>query len=364
MTLHAAPPARGGPEGPPGPDDPAALAAAAPPRTAPARRATGFVLALLGLAAVVLLSLAIGTRDIAPATVWSAITGTGTGDDTAVVLTLRLPRTVLGLLVGAGLGVAGALIQAVTRNPLADPGILGVNAGAAFAVALGVGVLGIASPLGYLWFAFAGALATTVVVYLIGSGARGPVSPARITLAGVAIGAVLAGITSAMVLADPRGYNAMRAWEAGSLADRGWEPVTTAVPFLVAGLVLALLLGRSLNAVAMGDDLARSLGAKVMRTRVLSLLAITLLAGAATAMAGPITFVGLMIPHAARWIVGPDQRWIIAYSVLLAPILVLAADVLGRVVMRPGELQVGIVTAVLGAPVLILLVRRARVSQL
>ncbi|HXD28030.1 MAG TPA: iron chelate uptake ABC transporter family permease subunit, partial [Arthrobacter sp.] len=238
MTLHAASPARGGPEGPPGPDDPAALGAAAPPRTAPARRATGFVLALLGLAAVVLLSLAIGTRDIAPATVWSAITGTGTGDDTAVVLTLRLPRTVLGLLVGSGLGVAGALIQAITRNPLADPGILGVNAGAAFAVALGVGVLGIASPLGYLWFAFAGALATTVVVYLIGSGARGPVSPARITLAGVAIGAVLAGITSAMVLADPRGYNAMRAWEAGSLADRGWEPVTTAAPFLVAGLVL------------------------------------------------------------------------------------------------------------------------------
>lgn len=340
------------------------MPAAALPRVAPSRRIVGFVLALACLGIAVVLSLAIGTRHIPLDTVWAAVTGTGSGDDASVVLTLRAPRTVMGLLVGAGLGVAGALIQAVTRNPLADPGILGVNSGAAFAVALGVGVLGIATPAGYIWFAFAGALATTVIVYLIGSGVRGSVSPARITLAGVAIGAVLAGFTSALVLANPRGYNAMRAWEAGSLADRGWDPITTAGPFLVVGLVLALALGRSLNAVALGDDLARSLGARVMRTRVLSLLAVTLLAGAATAMAGPIVFVGLMIPHVARWVVGPDQRWIIAYSVLLAPVLLLAADVLGRVVMRPGELQVGIVTAVIGAPVLILLVRRARVSQL
>lgn len=329
-----------------------------------ARRSWGFVLAVACLAVVVMLSLAIGTRNIPAGTVFSAVIGTGSGDDVSVVQTLRIPRTLMGLLVGAGLGVAGALIQAVTRNPLADPGILGVNAGAAFAVAIGVGVLGITSPLGYVWFAFAGALVTTIVVYLIGAAGRGPVSPARITLAGVAIGAVLAGFTSAMVLANPRGFNAMRAWEAGTLADRGWDPITMAGPFLMAGLVLSLLLGRALNAVALGDDLARSLGARVMRTRVLALLAITLLAGAATAMAGPIAFVGLMIPHVARWIVGPDQRWIIAYSMLLAPILLLAADVLGRVVLRPGELQVGIVTAVLGAPVLILLVRRQRVSQL
>lgn len=357
MIVESPPPARSGPTAHGGPD-------VVPPRSSPVRRLWGFVLALLALGVVVILSLAIGTRHIPLDALWAAVTGTGGGDDASVVQTLRLPRTVLGLLVGAGLGVAGALIQAVTRNPLADPGILGVNAGSAFAVALGVGVLGVTAPLGYIWFAFAGALATTVVVYLIGSGARGTVSPARITLAGVAIGAVLAGFTSAMVLADPRGFNAMRAWEAGSLADRGWEPVATAGPFLAAGLVLALSLGRSLNAVALGDDLARSLGARVMRTRVLALLAVTLLAGAATAMAGPIAFVGLMIPHTARWIVGPDQRWIMGYSVLLAPVLLLAADVLGRVVMRPGELQVGIVTAVVGAPLLIALVRRARVSQL
>lgn len=324
----------------------------------------GFLLALGCLAVVTMLSLMLGARDIPPATVWQALTGADTSKDAAVVLTLRLPRTVLGLLAGVSLGVAGALIQAVTRNPLADPGILGVNAGSAFAVALGVGVLGVASPSGYVWFAFAGALVATVVVYFIGSAGRGPVSPVRITLAGVAIGAVLAGITTALVLADPEAFNLMRAWQAGSFADRGWGPVKVAQGFVLVGLALALYLGASLNAVALGDDLANALGAKVLRTRVLSLVAITLLAGAATAMAGPIAFVGLMIPHVARWIVGPDQRWIIGYSILLAPILALAADVLGRVMLPHGEMPVGVVTALLGAPVLIVLVRRQRASEL
>jgi iron complex transport system permease protein len=322
------------------------------------------IAAVVALVVVLLLSLAVGTRDIPLSTVWGAVTGSGTGKDASIVLSLRVPRTVLGLLVGGGLGVAGALIQAVTRNPLADPGILGVNAGSAFAVAIAVGVLGITAPLGYVWFAFGGALVTTVVVYLIGSAGRGPVSPARITLAGVAIGAVLAGITSAMLLADPRGFQSMRAWEAGTLADRGWEVVVATGPFLVAGVVLSFFLGHSLNAIALGDDLAQSLGAKVLRTRILALVAITLLSGAATAMAGPIAFVGLMIPHVARWLVGPDQRWIVAYSLVLGPILLLASDVLGRVLLRPAEIQVGIVTAFIGAPVLIALVRRQRVSSL
>ncbi|MCK2022104.1 iron chelate uptake ABC transporter family permease subunit [Microbacterium sp. kSW2-24] len=311
-----------------------------------------------------MLSLSIGARDVAIPVVWDAIRGAGSDADAASVLALRIPRTALGLLVGAALGVAGALIQAVTRNPLADPGILGVNSGAAFAVAIAVGVFGLTSPPAFLWFAFGGALVTTIIVYLIGSAGRGSVSPARITLAGVAIGAVLSGITAGMLLANPKGFNAMRAWEAGAIADRGWEVIVVAGPYLAAGLVLALMLGRPLNAVALGDDLARSLGSSVLRTRVLSIIAITLLCGTATAMAGPIAFVGLMIPHVARWIVGPDQRWIIAYSVLLAPILLLASDVVGRVVLRPGELPVGIVTAFIGAPVLILLVRRQRASAL
>lgn len=311
-----------------------------------------------------LLSLSIGARDVALPLVWDALRGAGSETDAASVLALRIPRTVLGLLVGAALGVAGALIQAVTRNPLADPGILGVNSGAAFAVAIAVGVFGLTAPSAFLWFAFGGALVTTIVVYLIGSAGRGSVSPARITLAGVAIGAVLSGITAAMLLANPKGFNAMRAWEAGIIADRGWEVVAVAGPYLAAGLVLALFLGRPLNAVALGDDLARSLGSSVLRTRALSVVAITLLCGTATAMAGPIAFVGLMIPHVARWIVGPDQRWIIAYSAMLAPILLLASDVLGRVILRPGELPVGIVTAFVGAPVLIVLVRKQRASAL
>jgi iron complex transport system permease protein len=324
----------------------------------------GLLLVLALLAIVTVLSVVVGSRDLPLSTVWNALTGADTGRDAQVVTTLRIPRTVMGLLVGAALGVAGALIQAVTRNPLADPGILGVNAGSAFAVAMGVGVLAVTAPSGYVWFAFGGALVTTVVVYLIGSIGRGSVSPAQLTLAGVALGAVLSGITSALLLADQETFSVIRAWEAGSFADRGADVIGATAPFLVVGLVIALALGPALNAVALGDDLAHALGAKVLRTRVLSLLAITLLAGSATAMAGPVAFVGLMIPHIARWIVGPDQRWIIAYSVLLAPVLTVAADVLGRVILPTGEMQVGIVTAFLGAPVLVLLVRRQRVSGL
>lgn len=333
-------------------------------RARSARRLAGFIAALLCLVGVVTLSVLVGARSIPAETVWAALTGAATGRDADVVLTLRVPRTVVGLLVGAALGVAGALIQAVTRNPLADPGILGVNFGAAFAVAIAVAVLGASSPAGYVWFAFAGALVTTVVVYLIGSAGAGSVSPAQITLAGVAIGAVLSGITGSLLLADPETFNAIRAWEAGSFADREWDVIATTAPFITAGLLLAMLLGPALNSVALGDDLARALGTRVMRTRVLSLVAITLLAGSATAMAGPIAFVGLMIPHVARWIVGPDQRWILAYSILLAPSLMVASDVLGRVLLSSGELQAGIVTAFLGAPVLILLVRRQRASTL
>ncbi len=324
----------------------------------------GLLVVLALLAIVTVLSVMVGSRDLPLSTVWDALTGADTGRDAQVVTILRIPRTVMGLLVGAALGVAGALIQAVTRNPLADPGILGVNAGSAFAVAMGVGLLGVTAPSGYVWFAFGGALVTTVVVYLVGSIGRGSVSPAQLTLAGVALGAVLSGITSALLLADQETFSVIRAWEAGSFADRGGEVTSATAPFLVVGLVIALALGPALNAVALGDDLAHALGAKVLRTRVLSLLAITLLAGSATAMAGPVAFVGLMIPHIARWIVGPDQRWIIAYSVLLAPVLTIAADVLGRVILPTGEMQVGIVTAFLGAPVLVLLVRRERVSGL
>ncbi|WP_237341026.1 iron chelate uptake ABC transporter family permease subunit [Williamsia soli] len=329
-----------------------------------ARRALGWCVGVAILALVCLLSIAIGAKDIPFGTVWDALWSYDNSGDHIIIRDLRIPRTVLGLLVGMALGVGGALIQAMTRNPLADPGILGVNAGAAFAVALAVGVLGFTGIWAYIWFAFAGAVVVTVVVYALGSVGRGGATPIRLTLAGVAIGAVLTGVTTGLILLDPQAFDQMRFWNAGSIAGRGLDVSGAVTPFIVVGLVLAFVIARPLNAVAMGDDLARSLGANVTRTRVIGVIAVTLLCGAATAAAGPIGFVGLMIPHVARWIVGPDQRWILAYTLVGAPILVLLSDVIGRVIIRPGEMQVGIVTAFVGAPVLIFLVRRGKASGL
>jgi iron complex transport system permease protein len=231
-------------------------------------------------------------------------------------------------------------------------------------VALAVGTFGVTALWGYIWFAFAGAILATLLVYAIGSWGRGGGTPVRLTLSGVAIAAVLGGVTQGLVLLDPVAFEAMRTWNAGSIAGRSGDVVWAIVPFVLAGLVVAMAIARPLNAVALGDDLARSLGADVGRVRVAGVIAVTLLCGAATAAAGPIGFVGLMVPHIARWIVGPDQRWIFAYTVIGAPMLVLSADVLGRVVIRPDEMQVGIVTALVGAPVLILLVRRKKASGL
>ncbi|WP_423057432.1 iron chelate uptake ABC transporter family permease subunit [Brevibacterium linens] len=329
------------------------------------RRVLGLVTAIITLIVVIAASLAIGARDMPLSEVLGAFFAPSGSDDQLVVLELRLPRTVLGILVGMGLGLAGGLIQALTRNPLADPGILGVNAGASLAITIGVAFFGISSITGYIWFAFGGALIATVGVYIIGSAGRSrSVDPIRLTLAGVAVAAVLTGLTKAILLTNERAFDAFRSWDVGAIAGRDFDTINAILPFIVIGTVLALALSHSLNAVALGDDLAASLGTSVNRTRVLSILAVTLLAGAATAAAGPIGFIGLMIPHIARWIVGPDQRWILGYSVVLSPILLLASDVIGRVVMKPGELQVGVVTAFVGAPVLIALVRRKKASGL
>ncbi|TVU59298.1 iron chelate uptake ABC transporter family permease subunit [Paenarthrobacter nitroguajacolicus] len=321
------------------------------------------VLAAAVLLGAVVLSLGVGAKFIPASTVLEAFTNPQDTADHAIILESRLPRTLMGIAVGVALGVAGALIQAITRNPLADPGILGVNAGASFAIVLAIGVFGIGSLSGYIWFAFAGAILTTAAVYLIGTSGRNVVNPIRLTLAGVALGAVLTGIGSGLTLLNPKAFDHLRSWSIGSLDTRSMESVLTVAPFMGAGLLVALFCVRGLNAVALGDDLATSLGANVNRTRILGVVAITLLSGAATAGAGAIGFVGLMIPHVARWIVGPDQRWILSTTVILSPILLLVSDVVGRVA-APGELQVGVVTAFIGAPVLIALARRRKVSGL
>lgn len=327
-------------------------------------RLTGLLICLAVLLVTVLASIAVGSRDIPLPTVIDALLAYDDSNDHAIVQTLRLPRTVLGLLVGAALGISGALIQALTRNPLADPGILGVNAGASFFVLIAVGYFGLTSLQSYIWFAFLGAIVTTVMVYAVGSSGRNGATPVTLTLAGVAIGAILGGVSTALTLLNPTAFDRMRFWAAGALSGGTYEAVTTVAPFIIVGLLLAAVMARPLNAVALGDDLAKSLGANILRVRSVVVIAVTLLAGGATAAAGPIGFVGLMVPHVARWIVGPDQRWIMAYTLVLAPVLLLVSDIVGRIVMRPGEIQVAIVTAFIGAPVLILLARRRKVSGL
>lgn len=327
------------------------------------RRAVGLVGAVVALAVAATLSVAVGSNALSPAEVWHAlIAPSGTLTD-QVVLDLRVPRTVAAVVVGVALGLAGALIQAFTRNPLGDPGILGVDAGAALFVAIGV-VLGAVSAVQFLPWAFGGALLVTVMVTVIGGSGRGGPDPARLTLAGVALGAVLLGVTSAMMLLNPVTFARLRGWTAGSFVERGWDVILPVLPFVGAGVVVALTCARSLNALALGDELATALGSRLVRTRVLSIVAITVLAGSATAIAGPVAFVGLMAPHIARWIVGPDQRWILPYTMVIAPIVLLLSDVIGRVVLWPSEVPVGIVTAFVGAPVLIALVRRTRASSL
>lgn len=322
------------------------------------------MLALLVLLLMVLLSLMVGARALPPATVVAALVDFDGSDVQAIVRDSRLPRTIVGLVVGPALGVCGALIQAFTRNPLADPGILGVNAGATFAVTMGVGLLGVRVPNAYVWFALGGALVVTLVVYLIGAVGRGGPSPGRMTLAGVAIGAVLSGATSIVMLKNMEVFSTLRLWGLGSLGGRDESAIALIAPFIAVGLVIAVLVARPLNAIALGDDLGRTLGAGLVKTRIVSIVAVTVLAGGATALAGPIAFIGLMVPHAVRWFTGPDHRWIIAYSAVVAPSMLLLSDVIGRIVLPSGELQVSIVTAVIGAPVLIALARRKKVSGL
>ncbi|WP_307446738.1 MULTISPECIES: iron ABC transporter permease [Microbacterium] len=326
---------------------------------------TGVLIAVVALVLSVIASLAVGSRAIDPATVLAALFSYDDNDPLHVtVLDLRLPRTLLGVVVGAALAVCGGLIQAFTRNPLADPGILGVNAGASFAVTFAVGVLGLTAPGAYVPFALGGALLLTVLVSALGSFGASGATPMKLTLAGVALGAAVSGLTTAIVLRDTDTLQVMRFWGVGSIGGRTIDQLSWAAPLIAAGLAIALLCARSLNVLALGDDVAQSLGARIRVTRVLVVVAVTLLAGISVAAAGPIAFVGLMIPHVVRWFTGPDQRWVLTYSMIVGPAFLLLADVLGRIALPNGELRVGIVTALLGAPTLVLLVRRKRVSGL
>ncbi|MBN9622155.1 MAG: iron chelate uptake ABC transporter family permease subunit [Actinobacteria bacterium] len=329
-----------------------------------ARRWSALGLGLAALLATAILAVAVGTRWIAPAEVWDALFAGGHGANGEIVRNLRLPRLLLGLEVGVALGLAGALMQALTRNPLADPGLLGVNAGAATAVVLATALLGLSRLTEYVWFAFLGAAVVSLLVYALGSRGRSEATPARMALVGTAVTAALSSFVAAMILLQPQVFRQFRFWELGSLAGRGFTVVAQVAPFVFIGALLALALGGRLNALALGEDKGRALGAHPGRIRGAGAVAVTLLCGAATAAAGPIAFVGLTVPHLARAITGPDQRWVLTLSLVFAPALLLIADVVGRVVDRPGEVQVAVVTAFLGAPIFIAIVRRRRIARL
>ncbi|MHC3002604.1 FecCD family ABC transporter permease [Gordonia sp. GN26] len=281
-------------------------------------------------------------------------------DVDGIVWDLRVPRTLLGLFAGLAVGAAGALTQGHTRNPIADPGILGVNAGAACAVVAGIYLVGITSPVAFMFFGLLGAIIAATVVF--GLSALSGSSPLTLVLAGTGLTAMLTAITSSIVLVDTNSLDQWRFWSVGSTAGRGIDVFWASLPFIGVGLVFALASGFFLNVLSLGDDMTKALGSRVVLIRALGILTITLLIGAATAACGPIVFLGLVVPHIARAFVGADYRWIIPYSALLGGILLVGCDILGRVVARPGEVQVGVMLALVGAPFLIFMVRRQRLA--
>ncbi|EOC1266484.1 Fe(3+)-siderophore ABC transporter permease [Cronobacter malonaticus] len=308
---------------------------------------------------MVALSLLVGAKSLPFSLVLDALTGTCHDADCTIVLDARIPRTLAGIVAGLSLGLAGALMQTLTRNPLADPGLLGVNSGASFAIVLGAALWGVSEPLHILALALCGALAATLVVAFTGSAGGGQLSPVRLTLAGVALAAVLEGLSGGIALLNPVVYDQLRFWQAGSLDIRTLTTLKAIAPVVLTGAVIALLLGRALNSLSMGADTATALGSRVARTQVFGLIAITLLCASATAVVGPIAFIGLMMPHLARWLVGADHRWSLPVTLLATPSLLLLADIIGRLVV-PGELRVSVVSAFIGAPALIYLVRQRR----
>jgi iron complex transport system permease protein len=330
------------------------------------RALTGGLVALAaGLVLVCGLSIAVGSRSIDFGSVVDALTGDApSSTEQTVVQDLRVPRTLLGLLVGAALGLSGALLQGVTRNPLADPSIMGLSAGAAAFVVLGISVLDVRELSGYVWLAFGGTAVAALLVYGVASFGREGATPIKLALAGAAVAAGLWSVTTGIVMTDVEALDQVRFWQVGSLAGRNAPVLEQVAPFIAIGLVLALGCGRALNGLALGEHTAQALGQRVELTRGLVLGAVTILCGAATAACGPIVFIGLVVPHIARAICGPDYRWILPYCLLLSPLIFLAADVLGRIVLAPGELEVGVVLAVLGAPFFIALVRYRNLAAL
>ncbi|SDM90890.1 iron complex transport system permease protein [Streptomyces wuyuanensis] len=317
--------------------------------------------AVAALLVAVLLSLAVGARPIAPSAVLDALLHGGTSESAQVVLELRLPRTLIGLMVGASLALAGTVLQGLTRNPIADPGILGISQGASVGVVLAIAFAGVHTLNGYVWFAFAGAAIASVAVYAVASSGRGGATPVKLALGGAAINALLVSVTTAVLTTRAAALDEFRFWQVGALGGRNAEIAAQIWPFLLLGTLLVLSVARGLDALALGDDVAKGLGRRVATVRVVGGIGATVLTGAGVAAAGPVAFVGLAVPHIARAIVGSDHRWVLPFAALLGPVMLLVSDVVGRILFPPGEIPAGVTTALIGVPFLVAMVRRKAV---
>ena len=327
-------------------------------------RLLGLLVAAGLLAGVTVGSVLVGNYSVSVNDVVSAISAAPDSDLDRIVRYIRIPRTVAGLLAGTALGVAGVVMQGITRNPLAGPGILGINSGAALAVVVAMTVFGVTAAGGFVWFAFVGAAVAAAFVYALGSLGLGGATPVKLALAGAAFTAFVGAITSMLTLLDSSTLDDFRFWVVGSLTRADSASLLAVAPFVGAGFVAAVFTSRTLNVLALGEDMARNLGTRLWSTRLIAALAVVALAGSATAIAGPIAFIGLVVPHVARLITGPDYRWVMAWTVVLAPTLLLTADILGRILVQPQQLQVGIITGLAGAPFFLYLVRNRKVAGL
>ncbi|MEV3990582.1 iron ABC transporter permease [Streptomyces sp. NPDC049837] len=325
------------------------------------RRVAATAAALVALLVAVLLSLAVGARAIAPGTVVDALLHGGGGEDGEVVTQLRLPRTLVGLMAGTALGLAGTALQGITRNPIGDPGVLGISQGASVGVLLAIAFAGVHTLTGYVWFGFVGAAVASVAVYAIAAAGRGGATPVKLALGGAAINALLVSVTTAVLTTKAAALDEFRFWQVGALAGRDADVAARLWPYLLVGTVLVVSVARGLDALALGEDVAKGLGQRVATVRVVGGVGATVLTGAAVAAAGPIAFVGLAVPHIARAVVGSDHRWVLPMAALIGPVMLLVADVVGRIVFPPGEVPAGVMTALIGVPFLVALVRRKAV---
>ncbi|MES9555548.1 iron ABC transporter permease [Streptomyces sp. NPDC007076] len=334
------------------------MSAAAPRRS---RRALATAAAVAALLVAVLLSLAVGARSIPPSEVFDVLLHGGHSDNAEVIRNMRVPRTLIGLMVGAALAIAGTVLQGITRNPIADPGILGISQGASVGVVLAIAFAGVHSLTGYVWFGFAGAAIASVAVYAIASSGRGGATPVKLALGGAAINALLVSVVSAVLTTKASALDEFRFWQVGSLGGREAVVAGQIWPFLLVGVVLVLFVARGLDALALGEDVAKGLGQNVATVRIVGGIGATVLTGVGVAAAGPIAFIGLAVPHIARAVVGSDHRWVLPMAALIGPVMLLVSDVIGRIVFPPSEVPAGVMTALIGVPFLVALVRRKAV---